>query len=394
MKLDRTAVRMLGGIGFVLGVAGVLVCLCLLILPSEADIRRAEQALSREGQPRKPRKDARNAYTDVTRWDFSTRLPVPGGGDRYRWRASGEFARSLGPDRDRMVNFRLETSNVEDQIVLVSPMAVYDRKAQRLDSNAGAYVTFPWGSVRSNALRLELEHVDAYFDGDVVVDAVERGGLNTVGAQGGGEEGGTTNGAAGGNDGSDNAKTGDEVEAKKPLRITSDHFEIHSAENKGVFTGSVVARDESGTIWADEMVVEYYTKEEKAADPTLTGMKRITCVGHVRIDQKTEQAMCERAVFDVPKNVITMEKSETGQVMYRKDKGDEKYEILADKVTIDRNPGGTTKFEGNTETTDFSETTEGFFGLSGPDDAGGDKGATTDGGATSNDDGAGTTDTQ
>ncbi|MBN1917419.1 MAG: hypothetical protein JW889_05880 [Verrucomicrobia bacterium] len=376
MTLDRSTARVLGGIGFVLGVAVVLVFLCLLILPSEADVRRAEEAIAREAHPKKRKRDSGYAFTDVTRWDFSTRLPVPGGGDRYRWRAAGEFACSLGPDRDRMVNFRLETSNVEDQIVLVSPMAVYDRKARRLVTDSGVHTTFPWGRVRSKSMQLELDHVNAYFDEDVIVDVIERDAFSIMAS----EEGGTGDDEPAGGNGNSGPGGANAAEAKKPLRITSDHFEIHSAEDKGVFRGNVVARDEGGTIWADEMIVEYYTKEEKAADPALSGMKRITCIGHVRIDQTTEQAKCERAVYDLPTNTITMEKSETAQVEYRNVA--QGYQIKADKVTIDRNPGGVTKFAGHQETTDFSETREGFFGLGAKDDAGNETSESDDAGTT------------
>ena len=364
ITLDRTTVRMLGGIALVMAIAAALVFLYAVIHPSEADIERAKHALDQERRPPQQR-DPNYAWPKITRWDFTTQLPVPGKVNRYHWRAQGEFACSLDPDRDQMVNFQLDTPNADDPIKLTTPLAVFDKKARTLESETDTRVTFAWGTVRSERMRLELDTSNASFDQNVVV-SVER---NRAVGDGGGESG------------NEPQDTPAEAEEPEPLRITADHFEIHSGEDKGTFTGNVVARDSSGTIWADQMIVEYYTDEEKKADPGLTGMKRVTCIGNVRIDQKTEQAMCEKAVFDVTKNIITMEKSETAQVLYRKDDGNESYQVLADKVVIDRNPGGKAGFYGKTKSVVFSETTESFFGLEPEDEE-----PTDDGGAGTTDD--------
>ncbi len=367
ITLDRTTVRMLGGIGLVMAIAAALVFLYAVIHPSEANIERAKRALDQERRPPQQR-DPNYAWPEITRWDFTTLLPVPGKVNRYHWRAQGEFACSLDSDRERMVNFQLDTPNADEPIRLTTPLAVFDRKCRTLESETDTRITFPWGTVRSERMRLELDTSNASFDQNVAV-SVERSR-----AIGNGEE------EEPGNKQGDDETEAEEKEVES-LRITADHFEIYSDEDKGIFTGNVVARDSNGTIWADQMIVEYYTDEEKEADPTLTGAKRITCTGNVRIDQKTEQAMCDKAVFDVANNIITMEKSETAQVLYRRDDGEQQTQIRADKVVIDRNPGGKALFSGKTEMVQFSETAQSFFGLEPKDEE-----PTDDGGAGTTDD--------
>jgi lipopolysaccharide export system protein LptA len=383
ITLDRTTVRMLGGVALVMAIAAALVFLYAVIHPSQADIEQAERALDQERRPAEQR-DPNYAWPRTTRWDFTTHLPVPGTVNRYRWRAQGEFACSLDGDRDQMVNFRLDTPNAHEPIELTTPLAVFNKKARTLDSETDTRVTFAWGTVQSERMHLKLDTSNARFDENVTV-MVERG--RAIGDSGDDESGNEQ-----GDDESGNEQDDDETEAEKEevksLRITADHFEIYSDEDKGVFTGNVVATDSSdaieadNTIEADKMAVEYYTDEdrEKADDPSLTGAKLITCTGNVWIDWSTDQAMCDKAVFDLQKNTITMEKTETAQVLYRKDDGEEKYQVLADRVVMDLNPGGKTIFSGKTETVQFSETTESFFGLRPKDEE------------PTNDDGAGTTD--
>jgi lipopolysaccharide transport protein LptA len=397
IRLDRTSIRMMGGIAFILVFAAVLIVIYVAVRPSEAEVQRAAAALQNESKP----SEARDPYAwpDVVRWSFVTELPVAEKVNAYRWRAQGGLACSLDRDRDRLVNFRLDTPNAKDPIELSAPVALFDKAARILTSNAGAQVIFTWGTVTSTDLRIELDTVDAFFDNNVVVVVTERGniGLAPGGAATTDDSTGANETAGGDDAGAADGDTTNEPK-KEPLTITADHFEIRSAEDKGIFTGNVIAKDGTGTICADKMIVEYYTKQEKQADPTLTGMKLITCIGHVRIDQqtgptidpetgqqtgkKTEQAFCEQAVYDVAKNIMTMEKSETAQVRYRKVSDEEHYEIEADSVVIDRNPGGKTLFSGHTKTVDFSPTREAFFGLMEKDQE------------TQTDDGAGPTDEQ
>jgi hypothetical protein len=353
MTLDPATVRMFKGIGLVLALVAVALLLYAVLHPSEADIARAERQLGLERRP-SGQLDPNFAWPQITRWHFVTHLPIPGTVNQYRWRAQGELACSLDRDHDRMMNFRLEALDAAKPIVLVSPVVLFDKKRRTLESEAATHVTFSWGTVQSNKARLDLDAVTATFDEAVVVD-VDREEATDAGsaANGGANAGGAEAGGAGAE-----AKPAE----KKPLRITADHFEIITTEDKGIFTGNVQAVDSSGTIWADEMIVEYYTDKEKAADPSLSGMKRVTCTGHVRIDQKTEQAKCEKAVYEVTPNVVTLLSTETTQVLYRKDDGHDKHQVLADTVIIDRNPDGKTRFVGHVEVVDFSETRESFFG--------------------------------
>lgn len=352
MTLDPTTARTLKGAALALAVAAALVCLYLTLNPSEADIQRAAEQLSTERRPQQPR-DPYFTWPEITRWHFVTKLPIPGEVNRYRWEARGEFAYALDHDRDRIVNFRLVTLDSDEPIELVSPLALFDKKARMLFGEAATQVEFSWGTVRSQTMRLDLDAVHAFFHDDVVVDVIN----NELGA-----------GPAGPEADDSNAETGTDGDGtpppakKKPLRITSEHFEIRTAQDTGIFTGNVKAVDDTGTIWADTMIIEYYTDEEKQEDPSRTGMKRITCIGHVRIDQKTEQAKCEKAIHDVATNIITMLSTETTRVLYRKDDGTDKHQVLANTVVFDRKPDGKTKFSGNVEVQDFSETRESFFG--------------------------------
>lgn len=365
MPLDRTTVRMFKGIALVPAIAAVLVFLYAMIYPSGADIERAAEELRLERHPPKPR-DLNYAWPEITRLNFVTHLPIPGEVNQYRWRAQGDLAYSVDRDREHIVNFRLVTLGAAKPIELVSPLVLFDRKARELSAEVATRVTFSWGTVCSDAMRLDLDTANASFSENVVVDVANKA---ETGLTGGGT--GATN-----TEGSNNNEDAKPAE-KQPLRITSGHFEIRSAEDTGVFSGKVKAVDGSGTIWADTMIVEYYSDEEKAADPSRTGMKRVTCIGHVLIDQKTEQAKCEKAVYEVAANVITLMSTETTRVLYRKDDGADKHQVLADTVIVDRNPGGKTRFVGNVEAQDFSETRESFFGgteRDGNDDAPGTTG--------------------
>ncbi len=352
MTLDPTTARTLKGAALALAVAAALVGLYLILSPSEADIQRAAEQLGTERQPQQKR-DPYFAWPQITRWHFVTKLPIPGEINRYRWEARGEFAYALDRDCDRMVNFRLVTLESDEPIELVSPLVLFDKKARTLFGEAPTQVEFSWGTVRSQRMRLDLDAVDAFFDQNVVVDVIR----NEAGTGPGDTEADDSSGETG--NGGDGAPP---PAKKKPLRITSQHFEIRTAEDKAVFTTDVKAVDNTGTIWADTMIVEYYTDEEKQQDPSRTGMKRITCIGDVRIDQKTEQAKCEKAIYEVAANIITLLSTDTTRVLYRKDDGTDKHQVLANTVVIDRNPGGKTKFSGNVEVQDFSETRESFFG--------------------------------
>jgi len=365
MTLDRTTARMFKGIVFTLVLAAAFIGLYAFMAPSEADIERAAARVRSERHPPE-RRDPFFAWPQVTRWHFVTHLPIAGEVNRYRWRAQAEYAHSLDPDRDRMVNFQLETLGGEDRIKLVSPIVLFNKKARILSSEVPTRVTFSWGTVDSDTMRLELDSVNAFFDENVLVEAVrEKAPGGFFGADGTNDDSSNDTGNAA-DDAADDAEQGDTdaaESAKAPLRITADHFEILAAKDTGIFTGNVVAKDKSGTIWADKMIVLYYSDAEKKADPSRTGMKRVTCIGHVRIDQKTEQAKCDQAVFDIQTNIVTMTKSKTAQVVYRKEDGDDKLQILADKVIIDRNPGGKTQWHDNVKVVDFSESRESFLGV-------------------------------
>ena len=349
MPLDRTTVRMFKGIALVPAIAAVLVFLYAVLHPSEADIERAAEELRLERRQPQQR-DPNYAWPEITRLNFVTKLPIPGDVNQYHWRAQGDLAYSVDRDRDCIVNFRLVTLGADKPIELVSPLALFDRKTRTLEAEVATEVTFSWGTVRSDTMRLDLDTTNAFFSENVVVEVT-----NTA-------ESGLTGGGTDTTDTEDDTENDTKPAEKQPLRITADHFEIRSAEDTGTFIDNVKAVDGSGTIWADKMTVEYYSDEEKAADPSRTGMKRVTCTGDVRIDQKTEQAKCEKAVYDVAANVITLMSTETTRVLYRKDDGEDKHQVLADTVIVDRNPGGKTRFVGNVEAQDFSETRESFFG--------------------------------
>lgn len=377
-RLDRTSIRMIGGIAFVVVFAAVLIIIYVAARPSEAEVEAAAAALKAEARPVKERDPY--AWPDVVRWEFSTVLPVADEVNAYHWRAQGGLACSLDRDRDRYINFHLDTPNAKDPIELNAPEAIFDRAARTLTSDAGAQVAFTWGNVTSTEMTIELDTTNAFFDRNVIVVVTDKVDIGlapdgTEATEDDDNDGAGTDEAAAGDDDDEEA----EKPKKEPLTITAEHFEIDSANDTGTFIGNVIAKDGTGTIEADKMIVEYYSKEEKRANPELTGMKLITCIGHVRIDQsapagvdpetgeaigkKSELALCERAEFDVAKNTITMTKSEAKQVRYRKESADENIEITADEVVIDRNPGGRTLFTGHTKTVDFSPTREDFFGL-------------------------------
>jgi outer membrane protein assembly factor BamD len=86
----------------------------------------------------------------------------------------------------------------------------------------------------------------------------------------------------------------------KPLHITADMMEAFQKENRVVFKGHVVAKQEDITLFADE--IQAFLKGEEEGG----GLKRVISRGNVKITQIDRVATCDEAIFDDETNTITM----------------------------------------------------------------------------------------
>jgi lipopolysaccharide export system protein LptA len=80
------------------------------------------------------------------------------------------------------------------------------------------------------------------------------------------------------------------VDQRQPIDITSDQVETYTRENRVIFKGSVIARQQGDiAIYADS-IEAIMVNEGK-------GIKRVIASGNVKVQQGRRVASCQRAVF-------------------------------------------------------------------------------------------------
>ena len=296
--------------------------------------------------------DTIDALPKVNKWGFEITLPVEGASSAYHWKVKGAYSTSKSKREQRIYGFVGETMDEKNKVKLLSPEMIFIDDEKELYTREAFYAEMEWGSITGSdmVLRLESDVVDVRKGAEVVlqVAALPEGAGSII------ED----------ND-SSKEKKAKEGEDSEQLVITSDKLKILGKEDKAIFTGNVVGRDKDGTISADVMEVQNYTKEERKADPAKNGVKSVLCKGRVKIDLTDQAAKCHLAIFDATNNTVTLIGTNVDdkyvQVEYWTKDGQQ---ILCDKMIINRETKEV-EFIGNQKSTDYNPSKSSFldFGL-------------------------------
>jgi len=286
----------------------------------------------------------------ITRQDFEFKLPVPGEKGKYQWKISGRKSISVNATTDRISDFRGEVIDGDDVIKVSSPVAVFDKDKNNRVLYCEGGVTTRMDIAR--ALVRELEPASPSPAGKI--------------------------------DPSKASPDGSKEKKKKRshLVITARKFSLDLKKRKplsesqkklpppplAIYTGDVVAKDDSGTIYADKMEVWNYTDEEEKKNPKLKGIKIVRCTGNVIINQVEgkKQARCAIAVYDAKTNIIHLfYDPKTGKkVVYRDE--EQKMQVKALELIFDRNENKII-FDKEVETIDFNPDRKSFLGFLEPE---------------------------
>lgn len=113
-----------------------------------------------------------------------------------------------------------------------------------------------------------------------------------------------------------------------PIEITSDELEVRQADEIAIFTGNVVAGQDTLRLTANRLEVSY---DEQAEDSETGAIRLLVAKGDVFLSNGTETAQGETARYDVEAGTITM----TGDVTLTQGKN----VIVGDQLTIDLETG-------------------------------------------------------
>lgn len=129
--------------------------------------------------------------------------------------------------------------------------------------------------------------------------------------------------------------------SNEAIHITSDQMEALDKEGKVIFKGNVVAKKGNLTIYSDQLIVFYYTKDEHQDSPGKGhALKRLVAKGNVRILEGERSARGDQAVYDKEREVIVL--TGNAQVWQGKNivKGSKITVFLnEDKSTVESAPG-------------------------------------------------------
>ncbi len=329
-----------------LAFCGVAAMLVALFWVRESDIAFAGDELLRENSPSP---DSTVAFIPkITRREFEFKEPVPGKKGKYRWKVRGRKSVFVNSTTDKIFDFGAEMVDGGDVMKLSSSVALFDKDEKER-------VLFCEGGVSTQldiARLLPSESADA---------------PSPSGAD------------------SREDTTPDEPKKKKkrsPLVITSQRFSLKLKKEEpaskpdkkserspmAVYTGNVVARDDSGIMYADKMEVWNYSEEDKKKNPKLKGIKTVVCSGNVAINQVEgkKQARCEKAAYDAKSNIIHLYGNpKTGKkVVYRDEEAMKQIKAL--ELIFDRNKDEVI-FDKEVETIDFSPDRKSFLGFTEPE---------------------------
>jgi lipopolysaccharide export system protein LptA len=297
----------------------------------------------------------------VSKWDFEIMFPIEGVAGSYHWKVKGAYAANRNEREQCIYSFTGETMDEKNPVRLISSEMIYIDDEKELYTTKPFFAQMGWGSIsgKNMVLRLDRDTVEVRNGVEVALEVAElpEGVAGSLGAEIVSAEKTETSEVK-----TEAKKDG---EKQEQLVITSEKLKILGKEDKAIFTGDVVGRDKQGTISADVMEVQNYTKDERKADPAKNGVKTVVCKGHVKIDLPDQAAKCHYAIFDAAANTVTLIGSEVAnkyvQVEYWTKDGQQ---ILCDKVIINRETKEA-EFIGNQKSTDYNPSKSSFldFGL-------------------------------
>lgn len=117
-------------------------------------------------------------------------------------------------------------------------------------------------------------------------------------------------------------------DSTSPIEITSDAFEVRQAEELAIFSGNVVAGQDTLRLTADRVEVSY---SEQAEDSETGAIRLLIAEGDVFLSNGSETAQGENARYDVEAGMIIM----TGDVTLTQGKN----VISGDRLNIDLESG-------------------------------------------------------
>lgn len=80
------------------------------------------------------------------------------------------------------------------------------------------------------------------------------------------------------------------VRAQQPVEISADRFTIEEARREAVFTGNVVVKHPTVTVWAPKVVATY-------GEGGTSDIETFEATGNVKLETSEQTATGERAVF-------------------------------------------------------------------------------------------------
>jgi lipopolysaccharide export system protein LptA len=363
-SLDFYRERIFNGLFIILCFTGCFALLIIVFLTTAEDKNKCiDEIYSRLSRTNGAESEV--YIPKVNKWDFEIMLPIEGASTAYHWKVKGAFSTNKNKREQCIYVFSGETMDEKNPVKLVSPEMVFIDDEKELYTRKSFFAKMGWGSVNGSdmVLRLDTDTVEVRKGVEVALEvaALPEGAAGIVGETDAENAGNATASASE----SEKTEKGKEGESSEQLVITSDKLKILGKEEKAIFTGKVVGRDKDGTISADVMEVQNYTKEEKKADPRKNGVKTVECKGHVKIDLTDQAAKCHHAIFNAANNTVTLLGTTIDdklvQVEYWTKDGQQ---ILCDKMIINRETKEV-EFLGNQKSTDYNPSKSSFldFGI-------------------------------
>jgi len=117
-------------------------------------------------------------------------------------------------------------------------------------------------------------------------------------------------------------------DSTSPIEITADSLEVRQADEVAIFSGNVVAGQDTLRLTADRVEVSY---DEQAEDSETGAIRLLVAEGDVFLSNGSETAQGKTARYDVEAGTITM----TGDVTLTQGRN----VIAGDQLTIDLESG-------------------------------------------------------
>jgi len=367
--MSRTARHNKGGVTdkviLLIAIWGAAAMFMALFWVKESDLTAAREEIRRESSS--PPDSGASVLPEIYRRGFWFGEPVPGEKGKYQWEVSGKKSEPVDANKDRIFDFKGKLHDRGEIVELSSPIMLFDKENRVISSQDHVLLKTEWAKIEAPEMVMDMKTSNTKFSGGVTTtinrDEAEK---RQVASSSSSSEKNPSEKGPPSNDKSKKKKK------RTPLVITSQQLRMYSQKNLAIFTGNVVANDESGIIYADRMEAYNYSDEEQKKDPKLKGVKTVICVGNVKIDQMgKKQALCARALYDAKANFVHLYSDpKTGKkVVYRDE--EQKFQAKALEMILDRNknevtftgPGG----KGEVEVIDFNPDRKSFLGFMGPE---------------------------